>query len=104
MLGDRSRILNESSCPGNLNSWESDSSGILAFGSSRQEITGEILPHGPDKVVTVGARAQNGRTPLGQMSGLVCKARPFEEAKGAQERGEQGPLLYCTYGGGGSAP
>ena len=57
MLGDRSRIMNESPWPGNLNSRESDSSGILAFGSSRQEITGERLPHGPKEVVTVGARA-----------------------------------------------
>ena len=57
MLGDRSRILNESPFPGNLNSQESDCSGILASGSSRKEIIGERLPHGPEEVVTVGARA-----------------------------------------------
>ena len=56
-MGDRRRILNESPWPGNSNSQELDRSGILAFGSSRQEITGERLSHGPDEVVTVGARA-----------------------------------------------
>ena len=83
MSGDRSRILNESPFPAIMNSQESDRSGILASGSSRQEITGERLPHGPEEVVTMGARAQSGRDPLGQMSRPVWKAGPFEEAKGA---------------------
>ena len=96
MPRDRSRILNESPWPDNLNSRESNCSGILASGSSRQVIIGERLPHGLAEVVTVGARAQSGRAPLGQMSGPVWKAGPFEEAEGAQERGEQGPLSYCT--------
>ena len=89
MPGDRSIILNESPWPGNLNSQESDRSGILASGSSRQEITGERLPHGSEEVVTVGARAQSGRTPLGQMSEPVWKAGPFEEAEGAQRGGNR---------------
>ena len=96
MPGDRSRILNESPWPDNLNSGESDRSGILASGSSRQEINGERLPHGPEEVVTVGARAQSGRAPLGQMSRPIWKAGPFEEAEGAHERGKRGPLSYCT--------
>ena len=65
MPGDRSRTLNESPWPDNLNSRELDRSGILASGSSRKEITGEMLPHGPEGVMIVGARAQSGRTPLG---------------------------------------
>ena len=88
MSGDRSRILNESPWPGNLNSRESDRSGILASGSSRQEITGERRPHGLEEVVTVGARAQSWRALLGQVSGPVWKAGPFKEAEGAQERGK----------------
>ena len=88
MPGDHSRILNESPTLGNLNSPESNRNGLLAFESSRQEITGERLPHSPKEVVTVGARAQSGRAPLGQMSGPVWKAGPFEEVEGAQERGK----------------
>ena len=57
MSGDRSRTLNGSPWPDNLISRESDRSGILASKSSRQEITGERLPHGPEEVVTMGARA-----------------------------------------------
>ena len=89
MPGDRSITLNESPWPGNLNSQESDRSGIVASGSSRQEITRERLPHGSEEVVTVGAQAQSGRTPLGQMSGPVWKAGPFEEAEGAQRGGNR---------------
>ena len=61
MSGDRSKILNESPWPDNLNSQESNRSGIFASGSSRQEITGKRLPHGPEEVVTMRARAQSRR-------------------------------------------